>query len=88
MSNQGRVAATDAAEVLGTLAQWLGAVGASAPEEISRESRLAALDVDSLDLVEIAEHAHARWGVTLAVADVKDLERVGDFVDLVVERLP
>jgi acyl carrier protein len=86
MSERSTIGAVREPEVRSAVVEWLAGVGAGS-EGIDRESRLAALDVDSLDLVEIAELAHARWGATLEVADVKDLTTVGDFVDLIVGRI-
>jgi len=73
-------------EIRAVIVAWLRAVG-DGSQETDRDTRLDDLDVDSLDLVEIADQAHARWGVSLEVADVKDVVRVGDFIDLVMAQL-
>jgi acyl carrier protein len=59
----------------------LGAEG-----EVKRESTFEELDVDSLDLVELAQIIEDEFGVELQGEDVKDLTNVGQVVDLVVAR--
>ena len=55
-------------------------------DEISREAKFEALDVDSLDLVEMAQIIEDEFGVNLQGDDVKDIKTVGELVDLVVAR--
>jgi acyl carrier protein len=66
--------------IFGGLAE-LGAEG-----EIAREATFDDLDVDSLDLVELAQIVEDEFGVELQGDDVKDLETVGEVMDLVVAR--
>jgi acyl carrier protein len=54
--------------------------------EISRDSTFEGLDVDSLDLVEVAQIVEDEFGVELQGEDVKDLRKVGQVIDLVVAR--
>jgi acyl carrier protein len=54
--------------------------------EISRDATFEALDVDSLDLVELAQVVEDEFGVELQGDDVKDLKTVGEAIDLVVAR--
>lgn len=54
--------------------------------EISREATLESLDVDSLDLVEVAQIVEDEFGVELDGDAVKDVKTVGDVIDLVVAR--
>jgi acyl carrier protein len=63
----------------------LGELGADRGE-ISREATFEALEVDSLDLVELAQIIEEKFGVELEGDDVKDLKTVGEVVDLVVAR--
>jgi acyl carrier protein len=49
-------------------------------EGISAQTRLEAIDVESLDLVEVAHVVHKEHGVKLTGDDVKDVVTVGDFV--------
>jgi acyl carrier protein len=62
----------------------LAEVGAEG--EISRDSTFEELDVDSLDLVEVAQIVDEEFGVELQGEDVKDLRTVGQVIDLVVSR--
>jgi acyl carrier protein len=55
-------------------------------EEISRDATFEQLDVDSLDLVEVAQIIEDEFGVELDGDSVKDVKTVGDVVDLVVAR--
>jgi len=59
----------------------LGAEG-----EVARSSTFEELDVDSLDLVELAQIIEDEFGVSLQGEDVEDLRTVGDVIDLVVAR--
>jgi acyl carrier protein len=54
--------------------------------EISREATLEELDVDSLDLVELAQIVEEEFGVELDGDSVQDVRSVGDVIDLVVAR--
>lgn len=54
--------------------------------ELSREATLEDLDVDSLDLVEIAQIVEDTYGVELRGDDVKDVKTVGEVIDLVVSK--
>ena len=50
--------------------------------EITRESTLRELQIDSLDLVEVVVNAEAETGVTFEDDELVDLKTVGDVVDL------
>jgi acyl carrier protein len=52
----------------------------------SRDATFEDLDVDSLDLVELAQVVEDEFGAQLEGEDVKDLKTVGDAIDLVVAR--
>jgi acyl carrier protein len=54
--------------------------------ELSREATLESLDVDSLDLVELAQIVEDEFGVELRGDDVKDVKTVGEVIDLVVSK--
>jgi acyl carrier protein len=54
--------------------------------ELSREATLEDLDVDSLDLVELAQIVEDEFGVELKGDDVKDVKTVGEVIDLVVSK--
>lgn len=53
---------------------------------LSREATLESLDVDSLDLVELAQIVEDEFGVELRGDDVKDVKTVGEVIDLVVSK--
>lgn len=55
-------------------------------ENISREARFEDLEVDSLDLVELAQIVEDDYGVELADSDLDKLETVGDAIDLIASR--
>ena len=63
----------------------LAEVGAE-PSEISREADFETLDVDSLDLVEVAQIIEDEFGVRLEGDDLKGIKTVGDVIDLVVSK--
>jgi acyl carrier protein len=54
--------------------------------EITRGASFESLDVDSLDLVELAQIVEDEFGVELDGDAVKDVKNVGDVIDLVVAR--
>ena len=56
------------------------------PDEITLEATFEALDVDSLDLVELGQIVEDRYGVKLEGDDLKDMRTVGDAIDLVASR--
>jgi acyl carrier protein len=53
---------------------------------ITRGATFEELDIDSLDLVELAQVVEDEYGVVLKGEDMKDLKSVGDAIDLIVER--
>jgi acyl carrier protein len=55
-------------------------------DEITRDSTFEELDIDSLDLVELAQVVEDDYGVVLKGEDMKELKTVGDSVDLIVSR--
>lgn len=55
-------------------------------DELTREATLEDLDVDSLDLVELAQIVEDEFGVELRGDDVKDVKTVGEVIDLVVSK--
>jgi acyl carrier protein len=55
-------------------------------EQVTRDATFEELDVDSLDLVELAQIVEDEYGVELKGDDMKALKTVGDAIDLVVAR--
>jgi acyl carrier protein len=56
------------------------------PDEITRDSTFEELDIDSLDLVELAQIVEDDYGVVLKGDDMKELQTVGDAIDLIVSK--
>ena len=56
-------------------------------EDIDRDATFEALDVDSLDLAELAQIVEERFGVELRGSDVANVKTVGDAVTLIAERV-
>ena len=56
------------------------------PEAIALEAPFSALDVDSLDMVELAQIAKEEFGVEISGDDMPGLQTVGDAVDLISAR--
>ena len=54
--------------------------------EITRDASFEQLDIDSLDVVELAQNVEDEFGVELDGDAVKDVRTVGDVIDLVVAR--
>jgi len=53
---------------------------------ITRDATFEELDIDSLDLVELAQVVEDDYGVVLKGEDMKELKTVGDAIDLIVAR--
>jgi acyl carrier protein len=54
--------------------------------QITREATFEELDIDSLDLVELAQIVEDEYGVVLKGDDMKELGTVGDAIDLITSR--
>jgi acyl carrier protein len=54
--------------------------------QINRSSTFEELDIDSLDLVELAQIVEDEYGVVLKGEDMKGLQTVGDAIDLIASR--
>jgi acyl carrier protein len=55
-------------------------------DDIKPEAEFEALDLDSLDLVELAQIVEEEWGVEITAKDMEGLTTVGHALDLVTER--
>jgi acyl carrier protein len=55
-------------------------------DALNRDASLEDLDIDSLDLVELAQIVEDEYGVELKGDDVKDVKTVGEVIDLVVAK--
>jgi acyl carrier protein len=58
------------------------------PDQINPDAEFEALDVDSLDLVELAQIVEEEYGVQLKGEDMEGIKTVGQAVDLVTSKLP
>lgn len=56
------------------------------PEDVKLDARFEDLEVDSLDLAELAQIAEDEFGVKIESSDVEGLKTVGDAVELVSAR--
>ena len=56
-------------------------------ENLSPQARFADLDVDSLDLVELAQIIEDEYGIEVADSDLDKIETVDDVVELVSARM-
>ena len=56
-------------------------------ENVSLTARFADLDVDSLDLVELAQIVEDEYGIEVKDSDLDKVETVGDVVELVSQRV-
>ena len=52
-------------------------------DEIKPEAEFEALELDSLDLVELAQIVEEEWGVEITAKDMEGLTTVGQAIDLV-----
>jgi acyl carrier protein len=58
------------------------------PDQIGPDAEFEAMDVDSLDLVELAQVVEDEYGVQLKGEDMEGVTTVRQAVDLVVSKLP
>ena len=57
------------------------------PSEIGPDSTFESLDVDSLDIVELAQIVEDEYGVKLGAEDLENVKTVRQAVDLVMSKL-
>ena len=55
-------------------------------DDITRDATFEALDVDSLDLVELTQMVEEEFGVQIKGEDAQQMQTVGDAIDFVVAR--
>jgi acyl carrier protein len=72
-------------EIETTVFEALETFGAE-PSAINRDAGFEELDVDSLDLAELAQIVDDKYGVTIAADDMKKITTVGDVLDLIAAR--
>jgi acyl carrier protein len=69
-----------------TVIESLVTFGADA-DAINRDATLEAIDIDSLDLVELTQVVEETYSIDLEGSDFKNIKTVGDVVDLVVAKV-
>lgn len=69
------------------LAEAIAQLGPSR-SDVTRDATFEDLDIDSLDLVEIAQVVEERWGIEFDPQDFSNVKTVGDAVDQVLARMP
>jgi acyl carrier protein len=72
-------------QVQARVVETLASFGPDA-DQITRSSTFEELDIDSLDLVELAQVVEDEYGVVLKGEDMKDMKTVGDAIDMIVNR--
>jgi acyl carrier protein len=79
--------ATDATSqtVLEVITDELVRLGAER-DDVSADAKLTDIDVDSLDLAELAQIIEERYGIKLTGADVTGVRTVGDVIALIGQR--
>jgi acyl carrier protein len=55
------------------------------PDLISPDATLESMDVDSLDLVEVAQVVEEKWGFRIRAENAKGVGTLGDAVDMIVK---
>ena len=55
-------------------------------DAIHRDAQLETLDVDSLDVVELAEILRAEMNIDIEARDFTDVRTFGDVMDVIVDR--
>ena len=56
------------------------------PGSVTRAATFDELDVDSLDLVELAQVVEERWGLEIRGEDARDVRTVGDAIAMIVNK--
>jgi acyl carrier protein len=69
-----------------TVIESLVTFGADA-DAINRDATLEAIDIDSLDLVELTQVVEETYSIDLEGSDFKNIKTVGDVIDLVVAKV-
>ena len=70
-------------KVVETLASFGPAV-----EDLTPEARLEDLEIDSLDIAELAQVVEDEYGAEISGDDAAGVTTVGDVIDLVIAKLP
>ncbi len=76
---------TTPTEIENTVIESLKTFGAK-EEDITRDATWEAIDVDSLDLAELAQVVEDEHGVKMEGDDMKQIKTVGDAIDFITEK--
>jgi len=76
---------TDSTKIEDVVTKALTDFGAE-PGDISRDASFEALDIDSLDLAELAQIVEEEFGVELKSDDIRGIGTVGEAIDLIAQR--
>jgi acyl carrier protein len=68
-----------------TVVESLKTFGANA-DDVTREATWEDIDVDSLDLAELAQVVEDEHGVVMGGDDMKQIKTVGDAIDFITEK--
>ncbi len=77
--------ATSTQTVQDTVFKALEEFGAE-PDEITLEATFEAIEIDSLDLAELAQIVEEEYGVKIEGKDMESIKTVGDVVSLIADR--
>jgi len=78
---------TDTATIQKVVFDSLETFGAE-PSEIKLDATFESLDIDSLDIAELAQVVEDEYGVEISGDDAAGVTTVGDTIDLVLAKLP
>ncbi len=76
---------TTPTEIENTVIESLKTFGAK-EEDITRDATWESIDVDSLDLAELAQVVEDEHGVKMEGDDMKQIKTVGDAIDFITEK--
>lgn len=76
---------TTTTDIENTVVESLKTFGAKA-EDITRDATWEDIDVDSLDLAELAQVVEDEHGVKMEGDDMKNIKTVGDAIDFITEK--
>jgi acyl carrier protein len=79
------VSITTTNDIENTVVESLKTFGAKA-EDITRDATWEDIDVDSLDLAELAQVVEDEHGVKMEGDDMKNIKTVGDAIDFITEK--
>jgi acyl carrier protein len=79
------VSTTSPTEIENTVIESLKTFGAK-EEDITRDATWESIDVDSLDLAELAQVVEDEHGVKMEGDDMKQIKTVGDAIDFITEK--